>query len=160
MYKHGVYVSEIPTSINPPSRASAGLPVVVGTAPINLATKGLKVNEPILCYTYEEAIANLGFSKNYTNYTLCEFMKSHFALYSVAPVVFINVLDPTVHKTDVTSESLTLTADVGIVNVEGVLKDTVVVKSNDGATTYQENTDYTLAFNDDGKLVLTRKKTE
>ena len=31
-YRHGVYVSEIPTSIVPPVEALAGLPVVVGTA--------------------------------------------------------------------------------------------------------------------------------
>ncbi|CCJ32890.1 phage tail sheath family protein [Caloramator australicus] len=158
MYKHGIYFSEIPTSIVPPSRTSAGLPVVVGTAPINLATNGYKVNEPVLCYTYDEAVANFGFVKDYENYTLCEFIRSHFTLYSVAPVVLINVLDPSIHKTDVTSESLSLIADIGLINATGILKETVVVKSDDETTTYQEGIDYTLAFNDDGKLVLTRKK--
>lgn len=160
MYKHGIYFSEIPTSIVPPSRTSAGLPVVVGTAPINLATNGYKVNEPVLCYTYDEAVANFGFVKDYENYTLCEFIRSHFTLYSVAPVVLINVLDPSIHKTDVTSESLSLIADIGLINATGILKETVVVKSDDETTTYQEGIDYTLAFNDDGKLVLTRKKME
>ena len=35
-YRHGVYVSEVPTSILPPVRTEAGLPVVFGTAPVNL----------------------------------------------------------------------------------------------------------------------------
>ena len=54
-YQHGVYTSEIPTSIVPPVEALAGLPVVIGTAPIHLATDP-KVNEPVLCYSYAEAV--------------------------------------------------------------------------------------------------------
>lgn len=34
-YKHGVYTSEVPTSIVPAVNSTAGLPVVFGTAPIH-----------------------------------------------------------------------------------------------------------------------------
>ena len=57
-YKHGVYVSEVPTSIIPPVRTTAGLPFVVGTAPINLTDK-TNVNRPVLCYSYQEAVEAL-----------------------------------------------------------------------------------------------------
>lgn len=157
-YRHGVYISEVPTSLVPPVAAAAGLPVVFGTAPVNLAADGVgKVNEPVLCYTYAEAVQALGYSTDWTKYTLCEFMKSHFALFAVAPVVLVNVLDPAVHKNDVTSETLTLTAGVGTLASTGIKKSTVVIKSSDGNTPYALNTDYTLAFDDDGKLVLTVK---
>ncbi len=53
-YKHGVYVSEMPTSIIPPVNTSAGLPVVFGTAPIHLASDPADANKPVLCYTYAE----------------------------------------------------------------------------------------------------------
>lgn len=35
-YKHGVYSSEAATSVLPPVKTTAGLPVVIGTAPVNL----------------------------------------------------------------------------------------------------------------------------
>ena len=97
-YKHGVYTSEVPTSILPPVRTAAGLPVVFGTAPVNLAKSAAKVNEPVLCYTYTEAVEAFGYSDDWKNYTLCEFIYSHFALFNVAPVVLIKVHDADVPK--------------------------------------------------------------
>ena len=50
-YKHGVYVSEVPTSIVPAVNTTAGLPVVFGTAPVHLATDRADTNKPVLCYS-------------------------------------------------------------------------------------------------------------
>lgn len=154
-YLHGVYVNEVPTSIKPPVNVAGFLPVVVGTAPVNLATNP-KINEPVLCYTYDEAVAALGFSKDFENYTLCEHIYAQFALFAVAPVVFINVLDPAIHKTSVTGESATLADGQAKAAMDGALLDSLVVKSGDGQTTYDEGIDYTAAFNSDGELVITR----
>lgn len=154
-YEHGVYTSEVPTSITPPVTVNGFVPVVVGTAPVNLASDP-KVNEPVVCNTYAEAVAALGMSDDFDNYTLCEHIYAQFALFAVAPVVFINVLDPTVHKTDVSAEAATLVDGQVKTAVNGALIDTLVVKSDDGVTTYVLNTDYTAAFNDDGELVITR----
>lgn len=158
-YKHGVYISEVPTSITPPVQATAGLPVVFGTAPVNLATEPAPVNKPVLCYTYEEAVKQFGFSNDWQKYTLCEFIKSHFALFNVAPVVLVNVLDPATHKKSVAAENVTLVDDQATLANDGVLKETVVVKSQDGATTYVANTDYTIAFDDAGRAVISRLAT-
>jgi len=156
-YKHGVYVSEVPTSIIPPVRTTAGLPFAVGTAPINLTDK-TNVNKPVLCYSYQEAVEAFGYSDDWLNYTLCEFMYSHFALFNVAPVVLVNVLDPTVHKGSATAEAHTFAADNPAVTLfkQGVLLDSVIVKSEDGTTTYELNTDYTVGFDEDGNAVITR----
>ena len=156
-YKHGVYVSEVPTSIIPPVRTTAGLPFVVGTAPINLSDK-TNVNKPVLCYSYQEAVEAFGYSDDWGNYTLCEFIYSHFALFNVAPVVLVNVLDPTVHKGSVDKEEHTFAADAPAVTLskQGVLLDSVVVKSEDGTTTYVLDTDYTVGFDEDGNAVITR----
>ena len=156
-YKHGVYVSEVPTSIIPPVRTTAGLPFVVGTAPINLTDK-TNVNRPVLCYSYQEAVEAFGYSDDWANYTLCEFIYSHFALFNVAPVVLVNVLDPTAHKGSVTAEAHTFAADnpAVILSKQGVLLDSVVVKSEEGTTTYVLNTDYTIGFDEDGNVVITR----
>lgn len=156
-YKHGVYVSEVPTSIIPPVRTTAGLPFVVGTAPINLSDK-TNVNKPVLCYSYQEAVEAFGYSEDWESYTLCEFIYSHFALFNVAPVVLVNVLDPTVHKGSVDKEEHTFAADAPAVTLskQGVLLDSVVVKSEGGTTTYVLDTDYTVGFDEDGNAVITR----
>ncbi len=156
-YKHGVFVSEVPTSVSPPVRVSAGLPVVVGTAPINLAATQDYVNKPLLAYTYQEAVNALGYSIDWAGYTLCEFIKSHFQLFTVAPVVFINVLDPATHKTSVVAESVTLnSAGQATLDNKGVLLSSVVVKSSDGVMTHVKDADYTLGFDDEGSAVITR----
>lgn len=157
-YRHGVYVGEQATSLTPPVQTTAGLPVVFGTAPLNLvADEAGTVNKPVLCYTYAEAVAAFGYSSDWAKYTLCEFIKSHFALFTVAPVVFVNILDPAVHKAVVPDEALALVAgSCKLVNL-GVLKSTVVIKSSDGNTTYQTPRDYSLAFDNEGYLVFTRK---
>lgn len=157
-YKHGIYIYEQDTSIVPPVQIGAGLPVVFGTAPVNLAADGIgKVNEPVLCYTYKEAVDALGYSSDWAKYTLCEFIKSHFALFTMAPVVLINVLDPATNKTAVPAETVTLTAGASKLAELGAVKGTVVIKSADAVTTYQLTRDYTLAFDEDGYLIVTVK---
>lgn len=154
-YQHGVYTSEVPTSIKPPVTVNGFVPVVVGTAPVNLASAP-KINEPVLCYTYAEAVAAFGMSDDYDNYTLCEHIYNQFVLFAVAPVVFINVLDPATHKADVTEESATLVGGQAKTAVNGAILSTLVVKDDTGVTTYVAGVDYTASFNDDGELIVTR----
>ncbi|MCL4043510.1 hypothetical protein M4Z64_23580, partial [Escherichia coli] len=55
-YRHGIYISELATSITPPVQVSAGLIVAFGTAPVNqLEDPASAVNKPIIAYTYAEA---------------------------------------------------------------------------------------------------------
>jgi hypothetical protein len=152
-YKHGVHIYEQPTSIVPPVRTSAGLPVVFGTAPINMGDVA-NVNKPVLCYTYTEAVQAMGYSNDWASFTLCEFIKSHFALFACAPVVLVNVLDPAQHTASVSGEAGTVTGGKYVLAQQGVLTGTVVVKNSDGTTTHVLNTDYTVAFDDDGTTVI------
>lgn len=153
-YRHGVYGSEVPTSLVPMTNVSAGLPVVFGTAPVHLAAHAAKANEPVLCYTYAEAVKALGYSEAWESYTLCEFMKSHFALFNVAPVVFVNVLDPKKHKTTVTDDTITLTGGKAELRTPVILSTFAVKKAASGAVLIK-NVDYTAAYNDEGVLLLT-----
>lgn len=153
-YQHGIYVQENPTSVVPPIVSNSGVQVVVGTAPINLAKDPLGVvNKPIIAYSWKEAIENLGYSDDWDNYTLCEVMDASFRRIGVAPVIFINVLDPEIHKTTNT-ETVTLTNDEGIIETFGIVLDSVIVKDSGAVTTYDKDTDYTVAFNSDGYLVV------
>lgn len=157
-YRHGVYISEVPTSILPPVLAEASMPVVFGTAPVNMVANPTDaVNKPVLCFNYAEAVEALGFvganENGQFDFTLCEFMKSHFALFAAAPVVLVNVLDPALHNTEVTDESVGIVA--GVVKLPaGTLRASVVVKS--GETTYTEGDDYELTFSQDGGVNVNR----
>ena len=152
-YKHGVYVSEMPTSIIPPVRTSAGLPVVFGTAPIHLASDPAPVNKPVLCYNYAEAVAALGYSADWDKYTLCEVMYSQFALYNRAPVVFVNVLDPATHKAAVAQAEKSIT-DGKVVVTDPVILSTLVVKKTASGDALVEGTDYVAAYNDKEECVI------
>ena len=145
VYKHGVYAQQLPTSIVPPRRIESAMPVVVGTAPVHMIREGFTgpVNEPRLIYSHTEAVTTFGDSEDWAAYTLCEFTFSQFRLYALAPVVFINVFDPTVHKTAVTGEAKTF-AEGKVTLAHPGLVAAPVVKSQDGATTYAAGTDYTV----------------
>lgn len=58
MYRHGIYVSEQETSMIAPLNGTAGLQVVIGTAPVHLlADPAAAINKPLLVYSKAEAIA-------------------------------------------------------------------------------------------------------
>ncbi len=155
-YKHGLYVSEVPTSIVAPVEVDSALPVFFVTAPVHLAKDPYAVtNVPKLCYTYKEAVEYFGYhikDEIFSKYTAVEAIYSQFQLYAVAPIILINVLDPTKHKEDVTNGTLQIQKFEGVLEVDGVLIDTVKIKK--GTTEYVLETDYSLAFNDDGFIVI------
>lgn len=95
-FKHGVYKSEVPTSVVAPAQGYASLPFIVGTAPVQLADR-TNVNRLELCYTYEEAVEKFGYSEDWNSYTLSEFMYVYFVLYGCSPCVLVNVYDPAKH---------------------------------------------------------------
>ena len=154
-YKHGVFISEVPTSVLPPVQVSAGLSVFIGRAPINLAKSNEYVNKPFLAYTHDEAVAALGYSNDWENYELCEAMYVFFQLFAVSPIVLINVLDPSTHKKSKTEVSTPITDGAAIITDAGVLLPTVTVKLTAAGQPLVKNTDYTAAFNDAGQVVIT-----
>ena len=155
-YKHGVYVNEVATSLIAPVEGTAGLQVVIGTAPVNLvADPEAAVNKPILAYTYKEAVQALGYSSDFEHYTLCEAINASFNVVGTAPLVLINVLDPKEHTTQLAEKTINVTEGVATITDVGViLKD---LKVNDGSeveTEYKIDEDFTAEFNDDGTLDL------
>ncbi|MDU6546232.1 phage tail protein [Anaerococcus vaginalis] len=143
-FQHGIRTKQIETSIKTPVTAGSGIAFVVGTSPIQ-AVNG-KVNEPIMCNSYAEAVKNLGYNDNFDYYTLCEAMYCHFVLYGVSPVVFVNVLDPKKHKKKVEEKQYLVNDKQVLLPIEA-LADTVVVKS------YNKGQDYDLMYTNDN-LVL------
>lgn len=141
-YKHGVFIFEQPTSLLPPRRVEAGLPVVFGIAPVHLGDPS-KVNVPELIYSYDDAVATFGFDSDLETWTLCEFIKVLFAFYAVCPCVLINVFDPATHKATETDEAQTF-ADGKIITAHPHVLAGEEVKNDAGDVTYVLDTDYTI----------------
>lgn len=153
-YYHGVRVLEEGTDITPPINGTAGMQVVIGTAPVNLADDPeAAVNKPIICYSLQEAKKKLGYSENFEKYTLCQSMYASFLAYAVAPVVFINVLDPEKHKKENALKEYGVVNGQAVVEETGILKSSVIVRIGENDLT--AGVDYLLSFNAKGHLVIT-----
>lgn len=155
-YFHGAKAGEVATSIVSPAQTTAGFPVVFGTAPIHLTDgPAAYVNKPTILYSYEEGKKKFGYSSDWDKFTLSEVLYAEFNLYAVAPICFVNVLDPVKHKTAVTNAEQALSADKTVTIKEPVLLGTLTVRTSTEADPKVLNEDYTAAYNDDGELVIT-----
>lgn len=170
-FQHGVRVQEQPTSLVAPILGTAGLQVVFGTAPINLVEDPYSVtNTPVIAYSWAEAVKKLGYSQElnalgHHKYTLCEAMYASFKLSAVAPVIFVNVLDPRTHKKKNDPQAVPVEDLEALVPLTGILLDTVAVKAVSGEgdaaveTDLAPDVDYILSFDDDGHLAVSLTPT-
>lgn len=160
-YTHGVYINENSTAVLAPITSDSGVQFIVGTAPINLLENPASaVNKPILVNSLAEAVTNLGYSNDLEKFSICQSVNASFNVYNVAPLVVVNVLDPEKHKATVTNQLYSIDIKNGKITIaqEGILLKNFVVKSEDGTLSYTETIDYTLAFDENGYVVLTPVK--
>lgn len=153
-FYHGVSTRQQDTSISTPVTADSGVAFVVGSAPVHMV--GGKVNEPVYCLNYNEAVAAFGYSDDWEKYTLCEVIYSHFQLYGVSPVVLVNVLDPEKHKTSEAAKEYAVTDGQASLPLEAIADTVKVVATTDeeGKTTYYKaGTDYDVLY-DGGHLIV------
>lgn len=152
MNNHMVHVTTNSTVMPAVPTARSGVIYVVGTTPIQAATKPAPVGKPVVCKTWEEAVEKLGYSDDWATYTACEAIYRFFRVDNVAPVVFCNVLS---------AEDTTAVAAADIAVSEHAVKlpyeaiaSTVVVKASGGGTSYVKGTDYDILYTEDGKLTI------
>ena len=156
MINHGIFVNENPTSLAAPVSGTAGLQVVIGTAPVNMAEKPeAAVNVPILANSYAEAVQQLGFSDDFSAYTLCQSMYASWKIFNVSPVVFINVLDTDKHKKELEEMEAPVTEKQATIRKTGIILKGLTVKNSSGGTTLENGKDFTTGFDENGYLVLT-----
>lgn len=152
-YKHGVYVQEQATKLIAPVLGTAGLQVVVGTAPVNmLPDPAAACNTPLLVQSYAEAVGAVGYNGDFAAYTLCESISVNFQVVGTGPMVFINVLDPEKHSADIEETELEVAGGVAHLEAVGVLPGTLKVLN--GETELKRDEDYTTLFNEDGTLAI------
>lgn len=147
----GVHVHEQATSVNTPRVAAVGIPFVVGTAPVQSASKPGNPNMPVLATSWNEAVEKLGYSEDWEAYTLCEFMYSHFQLHGAQPAIFCNVLDPATMKAQIEKQEYSVADHKAVLPITVIADDTLMVE-------YQENslvkdTDYSVFYDGNACIV-------
>lgn len=149
---HGIRVTEKQTQIVAPVQVDSAVQVVVGLAPVNMGNLADPL-APQIAYSYDEAVQKMGMSADHLTYTICESIKLSFATYNVSPLIMINVLDPTKHKQQKTTVSVSMLEGKAALPEEGVLLSSVQLTQTEEALTVGE--DYLLSF-EDGKAVIER----
>ena len=84
-YQHGITISEVNGTDVGSLQSTAGIHVIVGKAPVNLAADPYAVtNVPTLVHSFDEAKTLFGYSEDFANYNLCEAMYAYFKLHLTA----------------------------------------------------------------------------
>ncbi|AOZ91629.1 phage tail sheath family protein [Paenibacillus crassostreae] len=153
-YKHGVYGSIEPSTDTLPPSGVGTLPVYIGTAPIQrLANPAGAVNVPLVLNNYDDAVAKIGYSDDWSTFTLSEAVYAHFKnrIQPIGPIIVINVMDPTVHST-VETEDVAIVNGVGYLTGQAVLSTIEIIGKVQG-------TDYKAEYLADGRVKLTALPT-
>ncbi len=132
-FHHGVEVIEIDAGVRPIEGVSASVIGLLGTA-----LKG-PVKVPTLISSRTAGEETFGSSGG----TIAAALKAVFEQ-ATAQVVVVNALDPSVDKTSQAEADYSLDGDSVSVAHQYLVASSVVVKSDDGGTTYVAGTDYTV----------------
>ena len=155
MANHGIYVSEAKSSSSSPVSVATGIPVDVGLSPIQNAENPAPVGLPIVIRNFAEFVERFGYSDDWATYPLCEFAYSHFQIFGMQPAIFINLLDPATHKSAVAAADKDVTAKKVELTETAIDDSGLVVKAAGGnGTAYVKDTDYSVYYNEDRKLVV------
>ena len=145
MYKHGTY-GEFAQTVSRQTTPAGTTAVYIGTAPVNLI-RGYKnaVNTPIYLNDLSAAKNKVGYSDDWSKFTLCEAIKAHFdnPAGNVGPIVVINVLNPETHKkVEPTTKSLTFTNKRAVIDGDTIILDTLVLADKIEGTDFTVDYDY------------------
>lgn len=155
-YKHGIRTRRLATQLAVPITSDGCIQCVVGTAPVNLAENPYDtVNKPFMFQSKAAAIAGLGYSTDFEKYTLCQSMYASFDVFAVAPIIMINVLDPTKHIKAELSKTYKVENGKFIIEETGILLDKLQIgAAGETSTVYEPEKDYVASFNADGTVTV------
>lgn len=159
-YNHRIATREIDTQMAVPVEGTAGLQVIIGTWPVNMAEDPYHVtNIPVVAYNFTEAQRQLGYSDDFARYTGCQSADASFRVFAVAPIICINVLDPEKHRTDYSRDGITVVSKKALIEDEGILMDTLALTDQSGVE-LEKDADYIASFNSDGGIDITLLSTD
>lgn len=154
--RHGVYAERVKTATQNTSNVTSGIPVYIGTAPVHrVEDASASVNTPVICYTKEDCEKQLGYHSDFEKFTLCQAMYMHFMREdledAIAPVVFINVLDPAVQKKGMEDMTVSVANRTAVIPNSYAILSSLKVKS--GEEELEKGKDYILSLNGDFPII-------
>nr|DAG49012.1 MAG TPA: tail sheath tube [Caudoviricetes sp.] len=156
-YLYGTY-GHVGETVAQSATQAGTVPVYVGLAPVNLI-RGYKdkkiVNYPTKLTNYTNAQNTIGYSAEWSKYSLCEAVKAHFdnALGNIGPIYVINVLDPDVHK-----KGEKTTVQLAFSNGQATIKSDTIILDTLALAEKAEDTDYTVDYNYTKGMVIISSK--
>ncbi|MBR5202383.1 MAG: phage tail sheath family protein [Clostridia bacterium] len=154
-YKHGAF-STLEASVAQNATQASTVAVYVGLAPVNLirnyAEKEI-INLPVKLSDFLNAQKTVGYTKNWTDFTLCEAIGAHLdnRLGAIGPIYVVNVLDPDKHR-----KSAPTTLNVAFTNGIAEFKSDTVILDTIALADKAIDVDFTVAYNfTSGKVILT-----
>jgi len=154
MLEHGINTVKNGTNFAATTVAEYGIPCFIGAWPCH--TAGGYTGKPQIAHTYAEAVAAGGYSEEWRNtdgspkWSLCQAMYAHLKLAGISPVIFINVYDPSTHKTAV--PAVDMPVEEHCVILSDAIKDNGLSVAF-GDVTLEEGKDFD-AFYEEGCLVI------
>ncbi len=133
-YLHGVETIEVERGARPVRTVKSAVIGLIGTAPIGA------VNVATLSLSEKDAAQ---FGPQLAGFTIPQALDAIYD-HGTGTVIVINVLDPAIHKTSVPAEAVTFDAATGLARLAHGAAANLVLKSADGAATYQVGADYTV----------------
>lgn len=158
-YLHRIDTEELPSQVVTPAESDAGLQVIFGLAPVNMVDDPA-INKPVIAYSYAEAVAAMGFCYDFAKYTIAQAIDANFNVFSNAPIIMVNVLDPKKHIKEYSGQDILVAAGVATVPEIGILKEGLTVQNGNGGAAMTEGTDYVLSFSTEGYLEITLTSSE
>jgi len=147
-YFRGARAFQVPTRLIPPARVSAAIPMVFGCAPIHRLPADSQANAMpgsiVLAQQNSDAEEALGIKSatdDFKKWGLSMMAFSHFNLFNLGPVLFVNLFNPEIHFSTAPSEELLFVGSVG--NFTATLKNTDVIKLN-SVNNFTEGEDFTI----------------
>lgn len=151
--KYGAY-GELRESVVEEITQAETAAVYIGTAPVNLVrgwTDAAAVNSPVNVKSMADAYGKVGYSDNWSAFTLCEALNVHFwqTGKNIGPIYLINVLNPAKHKKEqATTKSVIFVDGKAEFVSETIVLDTLAIEGK------KENVDYTLDYSFSRHAVL------
>jgi phage tail sheath protein FI len=159
-FPHGVSWQDVPTSVIAPVAAYPGINVVVGSAPLWQTPNGKAyLNVPRVYNSYEEAVAEQGYSNDWATYDICEHMDAVFVEFGMFPVIYIACNDVFTGATVHPASSFTLVGGQIDTALKLINDSTLIVSGPSGTPVYAEGTDYLKSLSDNSTWVITRIAT-
>lgn len=152
---HGINTYKSDTNFSSVVEGSVSIPFFIGCWPVYIA-EGY-VGKPQLINGFDEAKKIGGYSDTWRDesgkpkWSLCQAMYSHFKIFRMAPAVFYNVFDPSVHKTEVSATSINVSEHTVKLPFDAINDENLIV--TDTENTLINNTDYEVFYDDENCII-------